>query len=165
MSTASTTTIQNVAKACGDTNRWFQLYWPMDHEITVSILDTAKEAGFKVLVVTLDTATMSWRPADLDLTHSPFLVGQGNIVGYTDPVFRRKFAEMNDGDTPEDSPMLAMRYWIGEVFSGDSHPWEHLELLRKHWDGPIVLKGSKHSSVWFYRLLALQHAFKWRVQA
>ncbi|KAI0453678.1 FMN-dependent dehydrogenase-domain-containing protein [Xylaria acuta] len=66
MSTASTSSMQEVAAASGDHPRWFQLYWPMDDEITASILSTAKASGFKVLVVTVDTATMSWRPADLD---------------------------------------------------------------------------------------------------
>ncbi|GAP90306.1 putative fmn-dependent dehydrogenase [Rosellinia necatrix] len=154
MSTASTSSIQDVAAASGDHPRWFQLYWPMDDEITASILSTAKAAGFKALVVTVDTATMSWRPADLDTAFIPFMKGQGNTVGFTDPVFRRKFAEMSDGSTPEENPLLAARYWLSEAFSGDSHPWEHLAIIRKHWDGPILLKGIQHPED---ALLALQH--------
>ncbi|KAI8629372.1 FMN-dependent dehydrogenase [Xylariaceae sp. FL1651] len=154
MSTASTSTIQEVATACGDQPRWFQLYWPMDGEITASILKTARAAGFKVLVVTIDTACMSWRPADLDTTFLPFMTGQGNNVGFSDPVFRRKFAQRNGGATPENSTMSAARYWLSEAFSGDSHPWEHLEVLKKLWDGPIVLKGIQHPED---ALLALQH--------
>ncbi|KAI0398439.1 FMN-dependent dehydrogenase [Xylariaceae sp. FL0594] len=146
MSTASTSSISEVATCLGDSPRWFQLYWPTDDEITASILRTARAAGFKVLVVTLDTATMSWRPADLDTAFIPFMKGQGNTVGFTDPVFRRKFAERCDDPdaTPEDSPFMAARYWLAEAFSGDSHPWEHLEVLKRHWDGPIVLKGIQH---------------------
>ena len=66
LSTASTTNFQQVAKANGDGQRWYQLYWPQDDEITLSLLKTAKENGFKVLVVTLDTWALAWRPADLD---------------------------------------------------------------------------------------------------
>ncbi|TRX98217.1 hypothetical protein FHL15_000862 [Xylaria flabelliformis] len=154
MSTASTSSIQEVAAANGDHPRWFQLYWPMDDDITASLLSTAKETGFKVLVVTVDTANVSWRPADLDTAYIPFMNGQGNTVGFTDPVFRRKFAERSDGATPEDSPFLAAGYWLGEAFSGNSHPWEHLEVLKKHWDGPIVLKGIQHPDD---AVLALQH--------
>lgn len=79
MSTASTSSMQEVAAASGDRPRWFQLYWPMDDEITASILSTAKANGFKVLVVTVDTATMSWRPADLDTAYIPFMLGQGCV--------------------------------------------------------------------------------------
>ncbi|ETS87380.1 hypothetical protein PFICI_01208 [Pestalotiopsis fici W106-1] len=157
MSTALSSTIQEVASALGGgpgfdggPPPWFQLYWPVDDEITGSILQTAQAAGFEVLVVTLDTATMSWRPADLDRTFLPFIEGIGNAVGFADPVFRRKFAEQqaaeneNDGTTatPEDNVAEASRYWIREAFSGDSHPWRDLALLRRHWGNkPIVLKG------------------------
>ncbi|KAH8158927.1 hypothetical protein CIB48_g9332 [Xylaria polymorpha] len=154
MSTASTSSMQEVAAASGDRPRWFQLYWPMDDEITASILSTAKANGFKVLVVTVDTATMSWRPADLDTAYIPFMLGQGNTVGFTDPVFRRKFAESSDGATPEDSPLIAAGYWLREAFSGDSHSWEHLEVIKKYWDGPIVLKGIQHPDD---AVLALNH--------
>ncbi|KAI0443307.1 glycolate oxidase [Xylaria telfairii] len=154
MSTASTSSMQEVAAVGGDHPRWFQLYWPMDDEITASILSTAKANGFKVLVVTVDTATMSWRPADLDTAYIPFMLGQGNAVGFADPVFRQKFAERSDGATPENSPFVAAGYWLGEAFSGDSHSWEHLEVIKRHWDGPIVLKGIQHPDD---AVLALKH--------
>ncbi|KAI0596242.1 FMN-dependent dehydrogenase [Biscogniauxia sp. FL1348] len=145
MSTASTSTIQEVASASGDSGaRWFQLYWPADDEITASLLQTAWDAGFRVLVVTLDTARLAWRPSDLDRTFLPFALGQGNIVGYRDPVFRRKFAAWSDGDTPEESPMLAARYWLSEIFSGNNRSWEELPLLKRLWPGPVVVKGIQH---------------------
>lgn len=141
LSTASTSTIEEIADASGAAPKWFQLYWPLDDEITGSILRRAKGAGHKVLVVTLDTFTMSWRPLDLDAGFLPFITGTGNAIGFSDPVFRKKFAEQNDGDTPEENVISASRYWISETFSGNAHSWEDLKLLRKHWDGPIVLKG------------------------
>lgn len=144
MSTASSSSMQEIVTASRDNPRWFQLYWPMDDEITGSILSSAKAAGFKVLVVTLDTQALAWRPADLDLTFLPFLTGEGCTVGFTDPVFRRKFAEKFEGMTPEDGVVGAARFWLSEAFSGESHSWEDLELLKRHWDGPIVLKGIQH---------------------
>ncbi|GKT42020.1 putative lactate 2-monooxygenase [Colletotrichum spaethianum] len=141
LSTAATSTIEEVAEVCGDQHRWFQLYWPMDDEITGSILRRAKANGYKVLVVTLDTVTLAWRPADLDQAYLPMVTGTGNAVAFSDPVFRKKFAEQNDGDAIEDNIISASRYWISEAFPGDHHRWEDLALLKKHWDGPIVLKG------------------------
>lgn len=66
MSTASSTTIEDVAAANGDGVRFFQLYWPQrDHDdITISMLERARESGFVALVVTLDTYLLGWRPAD-----------------------------------------------------------------------------------------------------
>ena len=37
LSTASSTPIEDVAKANADGVRWFQLYWPQDDEITISV--------------------------------------------------------------------------------------------------------------------------------
>ena len=38
MSTAASSSIEEVAKANGDGTRWFQLYWPQDDEMTISVL-------------------------------------------------------------------------------------------------------------------------------
>lgn len=142
ISTASTSTIEEIAAAVGpEAPRWFQLYWPRDDDITASLLRRARDAGCSVLVVTLDTFTMAWRPRDLDIGFLPFPLGQGNAIGFSDPVFRQKFAERTGGGTPEDKVLEASQQWIADVFSGQAHPWEDLALLRKHWDGPIVLKG------------------------
>lgn len=68
MSTASSTSIEDVAKANGNGVRWFQLYWPANehNEITISMLSRAKKAGFSALFVTLDTYILGWRPSDMD---------------------------------------------------------------------------------------------------
>lgn len=57
LSTAATRSIEQVAAANGDGDRFFQLYWPVPQaeELTASILSRAKANGFTVLVVTLDT--------------------------------------------------------------------------------------------------------------
>ncbi|KAH0531165.1 hypothetical protein TsFJ059_000031 [Trichoderma semiorbis] len=65
-STAATSSIEEVAAANGSVHRWFQLYWPKDNELTKSLLSRAKQNGYEVLVVTLDTWTLAWRPSDLD---------------------------------------------------------------------------------------------------
>lgn len=68
MSTASSTSIEDVAAANGDGTRWFQLYWPenSNDDITASILNRAKKSGFTALLVTLDTFVLGWRPSDMD---------------------------------------------------------------------------------------------------
>lgn len=141
LSTASSTSFEEIAAAIPDSPKWYQLYWPNDEEITASLLKRAKDNGFSALVVTLDTWTLGWRPYDLDAANIPFLRGEGNSVGLTDPVFRRKFAERTDGDTPENNVLQAALYWVSEIFPGTSRTWEDLKILKKYWDGPIILKG------------------------
>ncbi|KAL4870391.1 hypothetical protein BDV12DRAFT_165886 [Aspergillus spectabilis] len=143
LSTASTSSIEDVAASNGDGKRWFQLYWPGDDEITLSLLKRAKENGFSVLVVTLDTWSLAWRPADLDNAYIPFIRGVGNQVGFSDPVFRAKF-EKETGSTVEEDVVGASRAWIGDVLSINPHTWDQLSFLRKNWDGPLVLKGIQH---------------------
>ncbi|KAL8908532.1 MAG: hypothetical protein Q9207_000742 [Kuettlingeria erythrocarpa] len=144
LSTASSSSIEEVAEASGDGARWYQLYWPQDNEITKSLLRRAKNNGFKVLVVTLDTWALAWRPADLDNAYVPFASGIGDQTGFSDPAFRAKFAAKYNNRTPEDDVFLASREWEAEVFSGAAHTWEDLELIKAEWDGPIVLKGIQH---------------------
>ena len=71
LSTASSSSIEEVAAANGNGKRWFQLYWPGDDDITISLLKRAKENGFSALVVTLDTFSLAWRPGDLDNAYVP----------------------------------------------------------------------------------------------
>jgi isopentenyl diphosphate isomerase/L-lactate dehydrogenase-like FMN-dependent dehydrogenase len=143
LSTASTSSIEDVATANKDGKRWYQLYWPKDNNVTLSLLKRAKENGFSVLVVTLDTWSLAWRPADLDNAYVPFIKGVGNQVGFSDPVFRAKF-EKESGTTVEEDVIGASRAWIGDIFAGSPHEWEDLAFLRANWDGPIVLKGIQH---------------------
>lgn len=59
------------AEEDGGSDAWFQLYWPQDDELTESLLSRAKKAGYRVLVVTLDTWNLGWRPRDLDTCKYP----------------------------------------------------------------------------------------------
>jgi lactate 2-monooxygenase len=135
LSTVSTTPIEDVAAANGSGQRWFQLYWPNDRDLTISFLDRARESGFSTLVVTLDTRMLSWRPRDLDNGYLPFLHGLGVATYMTDPVFRRDLAEPVDLD-----PTTAISRY-SQVFGDTSLTWDDLPFLRRAWQGPIVLKG------------------------
>ena len=53
-STAASFSIEEVAEANGTGPRWFQLYWPKDRGVAISLLKRAKAAGFSVLVGSLD---------------------------------------------------------------------------------------------------------------
>ena len=138
LSTASSHTIEDVAESNGDGPRWFQLYWPNDNDVTISILSRAKAAGFTTLVLTLDTWTLAWRTADLDQAYLPFIRGIGTAIPFSDPAFRAGLEK-----SPEEDPQTAILKWI-PTFTGTDKRWDQLPFLREHWDGPIVLKGIQH---------------------
>ncbi|HWO67725.1 MAG TPA: lactate 2-monooxygenase [Umezawaea sp.] len=138
LSTASSHSLEDVAEASGDAPRWFQLYWPNDPEVCLSILDRAKKAGFTALVVTLDTWTLAWRPHDLDRAYLPFLRAVGTAIPFSDPAFRAGLEK-----SPEDDLPMAILRWA-HLFTGADKSWDQVAFLRENWDGPILLKGIQH---------------------
>ncbi|GGU46055.1 lactate 2-monooxygenase [Streptomyces lavendofoliae] len=138
LSSASSTPMEQVAEAMGDAERWFQLYWSKDREVTRSFLSRAKAAGFTALFVTLDTPLLAWRPRDLDQAYLPFLHGVGTANYFTDPAFLAGLAKPVHED-----PNAAVAHFVG-MFADPAKTWPDLEFLRENWDGPIVLKGVLH---------------------
>ncbi|PSN65013.1 FMN-linked oxidoreductase [Corynespora cassiicola Philippines] len=111
LSSASSTSMEDVAKAKGNGQRY------REHDITISLFQPAKAAGYMMLFVTLDTYVLGWRLSDMDNGYKPFLHPDqiGVELGLSDPVFRRQFKEKHDIE-------------------------EDVNFLLQHWNGPIVLK-------------------------
>lgn len=161
MSTASSRSIEAIARANGNGPRWFMLYWGKERDVTISLLSRIKRTGFSVVVVTVDAMLHGWRPTDLDTAYWPLNHGLGTEVGLTDPVFMAKFGlEPHSEDTKGEFPYNAAhideliasgdkiateRAQLGQEFftqvTDTGKTWENLKDLRKYWDGPIVLKG------------------------
>jgi isopentenyl diphosphate isomerase/L-lactate dehydrogenase-like FMN-dependent dehydrogenase len=147
-STAASHTIERIAQAGGDQDFWFQLYWPRDRELARSFIDRAEKAGYKAIVVTLDTWLLGWRPADLSDGFLPFLRGEGNCNYLEDPVFCAALPK-----PPDEDMATAVAYWAWQ-FSNPSVTWRDLAFLRECTDLPIVLKGIQSSGD---ALLAVEH--------
>src|SRR5580765_776838 len=98
LSSAASSSIEEIAEAMGDAARWFQLYWINDREIIASLLSRAEAAGFSGVVVTLDTPILGWRPRDLQRAYLPFIKGEGCAQFFTDPVFRAKLDKPPEED-------------------------------------------------------------------
>ncbi len=73
LSTLSNDPLEAVAKALGDAPGFFQLYTPDDRELAESFVRRAETAGFKALIVTVDTWVPGWRPRDLNESNFPQL--------------------------------------------------------------------------------------------
>ena len=135
LSTAATTSIEDVAAANGAGERWYQLYWPKDRAVAASFLGRAQAAGYNVLVVTLDTRILAWRPRDLDNAYLPFIQGVGIQNYLSDLAFQAGLTSPVDVDP--DSAVLRYVQMFGDL----SLTWDDIPFLRQHWNGPIVLKG------------------------
>ena len=160
------------AAAMGSAPRWFQLYWSKSDELVASFVHRAEACGCEVIVVTLDTPMLGWRPRDLGLGHLPFLRGQGLAQYTSDPVFRAQLREPWPDAPAARAPInfssvgaaldqarnfpggLLANLFSGEprvavqrfaaTYSRPSLTWENLPFLRQQTTLPIVLKGILH---------------------
>ena len=136
-STMSADPMEAVAAELGDTPGFFQLYTPKDRDVAASFVHRAEAAGFKGIVVTLDTWIPGWRPRDLSTSNFPFLRGHC-LANYTsDPVFLDSLAQ-----SPEENMQAAIMQWIS-IF-GNPLTWDDLPWLRSLTTLPILLKGICH---------------------
>jgi lactate 2-monooxygenase len=138
-STAASRSIEDVAEAMGEAARWYQLYWPRDRELAASFIERAQRAGYRAVVVTLDTWLLGWRPRDLGKAYLPFLRGEGVANYFSDPVFRAALDK-----PPEEDLATAVAHWAYQ-FSNPNVTWQDLEWLREQTTLPIVLKGIQHA--------------------
>jgi lactate 2-monooxygenase len=136
-STLANDPLEAVATAMGDTPGFFQLYTPKDRDLTASLVSRAEAAGYKAIVVTLDTWVTGWRPRDLNTASFPQLRGAVLMNYFSDPVFRAMLAK-----PPEHDPAAAIRQWMG-VF-GKVLTWADMPWLRSLTKLPLILKGICH---------------------
>ena len=136
-STLSNDPLEDVKAACGDTPALFQLYTPRDKDVAASLVSRAEAAGYKAIVVTLDTWVTGWRPRDLNVSNFPQLRGHVLTNYFTDPAFRKLLAQ-----PPEADLRAAVGTW-GATF-GKVLTWDDLAWLKSLTTLPIVLKGICH---------------------
>ncbi|RRO18012.1 lactate 2-monooxygenase [Saccharopolyspora rhizosphaerae] len=136
-STLSSDPLEDVAAEFGDTPGFFQLYTPKDRDLAESLVRRAEKAGYKGIVVTLDTWIPGWRPRDLATSNFPQLRGHCLSNYFTDPVFRAGL-----DTSPEEDPQAAVLRWVSTF--GNPLTWNDLPWLRSLTDLPLIVKGLCH---------------------
>lgn len=98
LSTMSTVTLEDVARAVPNVPRWYQLYVHRERADTERLVDRAEAAGYTALVVTVDTPELGHRarhdeagfvlPADMPVANLVDTGGQaGRITDYAATMF------------------------------------------------------------------------------
>ena len=143
LSTLGTTSPGQISKAAPAGNHWFQLYLWKDRHASRELLSEAAEAGFKTLVLTVDTPVMGARLRDArnGLTIPPSLTLR-TLLGMTrrpkwwinllttEPL---RFASLSSTDG-------ALASMVDRTFDA-SVSLRDLDWLRSEWPGAIVVKG------------------------
>lgn len=132
---------------------FYQLYYIGGRDASAPIIERVRNAGVKGLVLTVDTPTIA-RPRDLPyyeragvptgvnlreaLRHLPqFLASPGWTFDFVRDGFPEPQVAM--GLRPDGSPM-GLFEGISKIYE-QTPAWEDLPWIRRHWDGPIVIKG------------------------
>lgn len=136
-STLANDPLEDVKQACGETPAFFQLYTPKDRKLAESLVRRAETAGYKAIVVTLDTWITGWRPRDLNTSNFPQLRGHVLTNYLADPRFREMLGQYPEADMPAAVGLWARTF--GKVLV-----WDDIAWLRSVTKLPIVLKGICH---------------------
>ena len=108
--------------------------------------------------------SLGWRPHDIDRAYLPFYHAVGAQTALTDPVFMRLVgveegprahddvpafpydpASFDEAAAAGDARTLEMlrlgEAWMAQLAEGVYRTWDELAFIRKHWEGPFVVKG------------------------
>lgn len=138
---------EDVAPHLGE-HSWFQFYPPKDEDIRRDLLDRARAAGFKTLVLTVDVpvASRRERQARSGLTQPPHLTPRLLAQVMTRPAWaigmarngmpRIKTLDKYIDNSVARSPTEHVGYLLRT-----SPDMEYAKWLRDNWDGPLIVKG------------------------
>ena len=156
LSTASITSIEDVAAKAGG-NLWFQLYMWSKMEMSYELVQRAKNAGYRTLVVTIDSVVNGNREHNRRNGFTiPMRLNARNVIdgalhpGWTLGVMGRY---MLTTGMPEFANFPAeirtnLRGNSGKggvlVPKNESQSWDDIKRLRDMWDGPVIVKGILH---------------------
>jgi len=143
LSTLGTSTIEDVVAASPSGRNWFQLYMWKDREGSMALVERAKRAGVKNLMLTVDVPAAGQRIRDYrnGLTVPPRLTAGTVINAIPRPAWWINFL------TTPSIEFASMKNWegtVGELLDYMFDPtmtWEDLKWIREQWDGTLTVKG------------------------
>ncbi len=139
VSTVASTAMEPLIEAA-EGNAWFQLYFSGDGVGTFKLVERAKAAGYKTIVLTVDVAEVGRRPRELRHGFTmPFRIGPKQFVDFAlhprwslTTLFKGR-PEMSNFDMPG--------YSFDRTESRAGANWDTLAKLRDMWAGNLVVKG------------------------
>jgi isopentenyl diphosphate isomerase/L-lactate dehydrogenase-like FMN-dependent dehydrogenase len=132
-----------VAKAATG-SLWYQLYMKPDPAVNDELVARVKEAGYRVLAVTIDTPIKPFRETDLrnDMQLPVQITPRMIAMGLRHPWWAKNFIF---GNTTAGYSLTAARnaYENFRAAIGNLRPVTRKDIawLREVWDGPLVVKG------------------------
>ncbi|NWB99778.1 alpha-hydroxy-acid oxidizing protein [Pseudomonas gingeri] len=153
MSGSSLIPLEEVVKV--NPHAWFQAYLPGDEINIRALIARVASAGFKTLVITVDTPVAANRENNVragfstplrpgfklaweGVTHPRWLINTllRTLIRHGMPHFENNYAHRS-------APIISSS--VARDFSDRGHfDWSHIELIRGLWAGKLVIKGILH---------------------
>ena len=121
-------------------NAWFQLYFSGDGEGSFKLVERARNAGFKTLVLTVDVPEVGRRPRELRHGFKmPFRIGPRQFLDFA--LHPGWSIETLLAGKPQMANFEMAGYDFDRTESRAKATWETLARLRDAWPGNLVVKG------------------------
>ena len=150
LSATSLIRMEDICTSCPQA--WFQAYIPGEHERIAALVDRVGAAGFKNLVVTVDTQISSNREhyvrtgfstplrPSLRLAWDGLVRPHWLINTWFGTIFRHGMPHFENSYAERGAPIFSRT--VDRDFSNRDHlNWDHIAGIRKRWKGRLVIKG------------------------
>jgi len=142
LSTMASTSIEDVASEGAGGTLWFQLYVWRDRRRSEQFLERASRAGYRAVLLTVDTAVVGRRARDLrnGFTIPPAPSLNTFIEGLRHPAWSYDFLTTDPPRFAALEGAPAPLETIARIFD-PSVSWDDIKWIREFWKGPLLLKG------------------------
>lgn len=139
VSTVASTSLEKMIEAA-EGHAWFQLYFSGDGSGTKRLVERAKVAGYRTLIVTLDVPEVGRRPRELRRGFTmPFKIGPHQFLDFAlHP--RWSLSTLANG-RPEMANFTEPGFEFDRTESRAAVDFGFLDQLREAWPGNLVVKG------------------------
>jgi L-lactate dehydrogenase (cytochrome) len=139
VSTVASTPLEEIFYV-SEGNAWFQLYFTGDGSGTFKLVERAKQAGYKTLVLTVDVPEVGRRPRELRHGFKmPFHIGPRQFIDFA--LHPRWSLTSLAAGKPQMANFEMPGFEFDRTESRARADWDTLARLRDAWPGHLVIKG------------------------
>jgi L-lactate dehydrogenase (cytochrome)/(S)-mandelate dehydrogenase len=149
LSHGSVCSLEQLAGAVGQTNRWMQVFVYRDRGFTRELAERAAAAGYSALVLTIDNQLLGNRERDI---RNGFVIpprlGPGEVAAMAHKWrwlwrMRNELQHLTMGNYVKPDNPAGIREIAGALGSmlDPGMSWKDVDALRAVWRGPLLLKG------------------------
>lgn len=139
VSTVASTPMEQIIEVA-EGHAWFQIYFSGDGTGTFKLIDRARAAGYKTLVVTVDVPEVGRRPRELRHGFKmPFKIGPRQFVDFA--LHPRWSISTLMAGKPDMANFQMPGYSFDRTESRARANWETLDKMRDAWPEKLVVKG------------------------